>query len=207
MPTARRSARASLVVLLAVVALTAAGCVPEPGPTSSSSPSASASSASPTPSATPTEEPPAALPASCDAIYSAGMLATLQAQVAPLNDPGITMLSSQNVTALDILASGIPTLRCTWGPPSERGIATNVSQIDDDQAAAIRDALLQEGFSEEAFEGGSIYRIQQEMITQDDDLVTMGEQHYLAGSQWVSTRWINAEIPGYTEDIVTTVWG
>ncbi|GAA1934407.1 hypothetical protein GCM10009775_27930 [Microbacterium aoyamense] len=196
---ARRSP-ALVVGALAVLASTVTGCVPEPA----STPSASAI-VSPEP--TPTSDPPVALPTECDEIYSADMLAELEADVPPLDDPGITMLSSQIVTALETLDSGIPTLRCTWGPPSERGIATNVSQIDDAQAASLREALLQEGFSEEEFDGGTIYRIRQETVAQDDALVAMGEEHFIDGTHWVSTRWINAEIAGYTEDIVRTVWG
>ena len=207
MSVVRHPTRGLLIALLAAVALTATACVPEPASSASSSPSSSPTSAAPSPSPTPTGEPDAALPQACSDIYSATMLATLQSDVAPSNDPGVTMLSSQNVEALDMLASGIPTLRCTWGTPSERGIATNVSQIDAAQSSTLRDALLQAGFSEEPFADGEIYRIQQDMIDQDDQVVTLGEAHFLGDGGWVSTRWINAEVPGYTEDVVATLYG
>ena len=58
------------------------------------------------------------------------MLASLNAANPPLNDPGVTMHSTQNVDALELLNSGIPTLRCSWGQPSEYGLATNVSVVD-----------------------------------------------------------------------------
>ena len=45
------------------------------------------------------------------------------------------------------------------------------------------------------------------MITQDDALVVKGEVHYLRGDTWVSTRWINVDPDGYTEDIVASLWG
>lgn len=208
MSAVRRPTRVLLVAMAAAVALTATGCVPEPATSPSAGPSASVSaSPTPTPSPTPTEEPPAALPALCTDIYSAAMLAQLEGGVPPLNDPGIEMLSSQNAVALDLLASGIPTLRCTWGPPSEYGIATNVSQLDATQAAGLREELLQAGFSEEAFAGGAIFRIQQDVLTMDDQVVTLGEVHFIGEGGWVSTRWIDADIPGYTEDIAATVWG
>lgn len=204
----RRTPRIALAALLATVALTATACASSPGAGVSASPSSS-DSAAPTESvsATPTPEPTTAFPADCDAVYSAAMRATLESTVPPLNDPGVTMLSSQNANSLDLLASGIPTLRCTWGVPSEYGIATNVSQIDAAQAGALRESLLQAGFSEEAASGGSIYRLEQRMVTQDDALVTLGEVQYVGEGRWVSTRWIDADIPGYTEDIVATVWG
>ena len=118
---------AAAAAAAAVLCLGLVGCQPEPVPTSAPTPSSSASaSAAPSPSPTgspsPTETAEAgeeiALPAACEQIYSPEMLAALQQRV-PLNDPGITMTSTQNVGALEILTSGIPTLRCTWGAPSE----------------------------------------------------------------------------------------
>ncbi len=206
MSLARRPSHALLAAVLAAVALSASACAPEPAPGASGSPSSSTASPSESASALPTDVP-WALPAACPDIYSAGMLGTLESTVPPLNDPGITMLSSQIVDALELLESGIPTLRCTWGMPSERGIATNVSIVDAEQAATLREVLLQTGFSEESFAGGTIYRIQQDALTQDDDIVTMGETHFVGDGGWVSTRWIDAAVQGYTEDIVSTVWG
>ena len=127
----------------AALCLGLVGCQPEPVPTSAPTPSASASaspSPSPTGSPSPTETAQAgeeiALPTACEQLYSPAMLAALQQRV-PLNDPGITMTSTQNVGALEILTSGIPTLRCTWGAPSETGLATNVSIVDPAQSAAV----------------------------------------------------------------------
>src|SRR5688572_15033779 len=107
---------------VAVVAAVATACQPEPGasptPSDEAAPSATAESPSPTPTRSPspieTNLPDAgfALPDRCEDLYSAEMLASLQAQAPPLNDPGVTMNATQNVEALELLASGIPTMRC-----------------------------------------------------------------------------------------------
>ena len=199
---------AALLLCLGLV-----GCQPEPvpGPSPSASASASASAtASPTATPTPTESPRAAaeidLPTACEQLYSATMLASLQ-QRGPLNDPGVTMTSTQNVGALEILTSGIPTIRCTWGAPSETGLATNVSIVDAAQSAAIADALLNSGFACEPIDGGTVCRFEETVITQDDDQVVLTETHVLRGNAWISTATINFESVGYTEDIVATLWG
>jgi hypothetical protein len=209
-PTASvRLASGSAAALLLCVGLV--GCQPEPapGPSASASTSASASpTATPTP--TPTEPPQAGeeigLPAACEQLYSAAMLASLQ-QRGPLNDPGVTMTSTQNVGALEVLTSGIPTIRCTWGAPSETGLATNVSIVDPAQSAAISDALLNAGFACEPIDGGTVCRFEQTVITQDDDQVLLTETHVLRGNAWVSTATIDFESVGYAEDVVATLWG
>ena len=45
------------------------------------------------------------------------------------------------------------------------------------------------------------------MITQDDEQVTLSETHVLRGNAWISTATIDFESEGYTEDIVSTLWG
>ena len=125
----------------------------------------------------------------------------------PLNDPGVTMTSTQNVDALEILTSGIPTLRCTWGAPSETGLATNVSIVDAAQSAAVVDALAGSGFTCEPIDGGTVCRFERTVITQDDDQVSLTETHVLRGNAWVSTATVDFEAEGYSEDIVATLWG
>lgn len=207
-----RILRASaLAVGLVVVAAALVSCRPEPAP----SPTRTAASAAPdpTPSAEPTTPAPEAsadtediaLPTSCEAIYSPEMLASLNAQNPPLNDPGVTMESSQNVEALELLTSGIPTIRCSWGVPSEHGLATNVSVITPEQAAELETALLAHGFGAEELPPGTAYRIEQRGIDLDDNEYVIGETHFLHGNAWISTRWINFAPAGYTEDIVATL--
>ncbi|TQJ32526.1 hypothetical protein [Microbacterium sp. SLBN-146] len=204
----RRTLIAGAAALMVTGMLTA--CVPEPVPTSSSSaPMPTASSAAPSGSATtePDDGDDLVLPAACEELYSPGMLATLQADIPPMNDPGTTMLSTENAEAIGVIESAEQTIRCSWGPPSERGIATNVTIITPEQRDALFTAFEQSGFSAEDYASGTIHRIQQEMITLDDELVTLGETHYLSGNGWVSTRWIQYLPEGYVEDIVTSLWG
>jgi len=207
---ARVAAGAAAMIVLCLGML---GCQPEPAPSPSASvdpsPSASpAASASPTP--TPTESAQAGedidLPTGCEQLYSPTMLASLQ-QKGPLNDPGVSMTSTQNVDALELLTSGIPTVRCSWGAPSETGLATNVSIVDGAQSAAIAEALANAGFSCESGDGATVCRYAQTMVDLDDDLVELTETHALRANAWVSTATINFESEGYTEDIMATLWG
>ena len=206
--------RATAVAAAAsVLCLGLVGCQPEPVPTSAPTPSSSESpspSPSPTGSPSPSETAQAgeeiALPTSCEQLYSPEMLAALQQRV-PLNDPGITMTSTQNVGALEILTSGIPTLRCTWGAPSETGLATNVSIVDAAQSAAVVDSLAGSGFTCEPIDGGTVCRFERTVISQDDVQVSLTETHVLRGNAWISTATVDFEVEGYSEDIVATLWG
>ncbi|HYI50379.1 MAG TPA: hypothetical protein VEX42_02280 [Microbacterium sp.] len=146
------------------------------------------------------------LPTGCEQLYSSGMLASLQ-QKGPLNDPGVTMTSTQTVDALELLTSGIPTIRCTWGAPSETGLATNVSIVDAAQSAAIATALANAGFACESRDAATVCRYTQTMVDLDDDLVELTETHALRANAWVSTATINFGSEGYTEDIMATLWG
>lgn len=197
--------------LFGVAALLVTGCRPEPGPTPSTSATPSATAETPLPTPTPLETnlPDAGfvLPGSCEGIYSAAMLASLQAANPPLNDPGVTMNATQNVDALELLSSGIPTIRCSWGQPSESGLATNVSVIDAAQAAALTDALRAAGFGCQTMWDGTLCEIAQRTVNLDDQEVEFGETHFLRGDGWVSTAWVNFTPEGYTEDIVSTLWG
>lgn len=204
-----RSRRASSALLvLGVVALMTAACAPEPAPSTSASASTSPTSTpSASPSATPTPDESFGFPASCDDLYSPGMRAALEADVPPLNDAGTTMVSTENAEALEALGAAGQTIRCSWGPPSERGLATNVTVVSAEQSEALAASFAQNGFSTEDVDGGTLHRISQEVITLDDELVKKGEIHYLRDDVWVSTRWINVEPEGYTEDIIASLWG
>lgn len=209
----RRRLRRIVVAGIALAALTAVvtGCRPEPTGTPSSSPSIARTAPTPGPSVAPveTEEPQADfdVPAACEQIYSAAMLAELEAANPPLNDPGVTMLSTENADLLDIIHGGATTLRCSWGKPSEYGLATNVTAIDVDQATAILDALRAAGFGCESLADGTVCRIEQKGVTLDDHEYTRGETHYVGAGGVVTTAWINFAPEGYTEDVVATLWG
>ncbi len=207
LPRARVIAGAAALIVTAAALV---GCQPEPAESPTATPTAT-STATPTPTAEPTVEPttPAsdiALPASCEQIYSPAMLASLNEQNPPLNDPGVTMNSTQVVVALELLDSGIPSIRCSWGRPSESGLATNVSLLDADQSAELLAALQDMGFDCSELEGGTQCTLEREMLNLDDDIVHLGETHYLRGNGWVSTAWVNFAPDGYTRDIVATLW-
>lgn len=206
MPPVRRTLAASvLAVALAAVALT--GCAPggatEPSASTSATPSPEATTISPTPE--PTEEAPSAdisSPGRCEDIYSPEMLASLLATNPPLNDIGVDLYSTNVVEGIEIIDSGAPSLRCTWGGPSEFGLATSVTIVDAAQAQIISDAVLSQGFTCEPYADGKICRIMDE-----NDYATTGETHYFRGNGWISTNWVNFSPEGYSEDIVATLWG
>ncbi len=206
--------RGAMAMLGVAVALLAAGCAPEPAAAPAGSASTATTAAS-RPSAAPTAEPTPgatasddiAVPSACAALYSAEMTATLNAQLPPLNDPGVTLFSSQNSAALELLDSGIPTLRCTWGAPSTAGLATNVSIVGADAARSLQNALAAEGFGCEAVSGGTECSIQKQTIDLDDKLVTTGEVHYFRGNGWICTAYVDVIPDGYTQDIVDVLWG
>ncbi|MBD8022048.1 hypothetical protein [Microbacterium gallinarum] len=209
----RRDASRTLVGAVALIAIAAslAACRPEPEPsatpTRSTTPTTTATA---TPTVTPTPTPTAAafvVPATCEEIYSAGMLATLEDENPPLNDPGVTMLSTQDVDLLEVIDSGLPTLRCSWGQPSEFGLATNVTAVDADQTAFVDEQLRSGGFDCTTLGDGTICSMEQKGVTLDDEEYSSGETHYIGGGGWVSTAWINFNPDGYTEDIVDTLWG
>jgi hypothetical protein len=196
---------------IAVLTVGIVGCQPEPSPTTSATSGSTTSSppTAPSPSPVETELPDAGftLPTSCEQLYSPAMLASLDEQNPPLNDPGVTMSATQNVKALELLASGIPTIRCSWGEPSETGLATNVSVIDAAQSEALLGTLPNEGFACEPFADGTLCHTEQTVVDLDDNVVTIGETHYVRGDGWISTATINFAPDGYTEDIVATLWG
>jgi hypothetical protein len=211
MPFTRRATRLSAVTLIVGV-LALAGCVPEPAPGESASPVPTATagaSATPVESDAPAPPPsaaPAALPGDCLGVYSPQMLSTLESEIPPLNDPGITLLSTQQAPLLELLET-VPTLRCTWGPPSEVGISTNVSAVDEAGAATVLDALVAAGFGCEASGEATVCRIEQRGITLDDVEFRRGETHAVRGGLWIATAWVNVSPDGYTEDILATLVG
>jgi hypothetical protein len=147
------------------------------------------------------------VPESCEQIYSAGMLGELQSANPPLNDPGVTMLSTENADLLEIIHGGAPTLRCSWGMPSEYGLATNVTAVTAEQADAVVAALPAAGFGCETLGEGTVCRIEQRGVTLDDEEYLRGETHYVGAGGLVTTAYINFAPEGYTEDIVATLWG
>lgn len=146
------------------------------------------------------------LPAACPDIYSPAMLATLNSDTPPLNDPGVTLLTTEMTTGLEILDVA-PTIRCSWGLPSGYGLATSVTIVDDEQVSALTQAMLDKGMACEAQDGGTLCRVQGDDREGDTIVASFGETHFLGGNGWVATHWINVSPDGYTEDIISTLWG
>ncbi len=210
----RRTARAAAVALASLaLVVTLSGCKPEPVlPTATPldpSPSATTLPA-PTPTVAPTPPtPPAAdiaLPASCEDVFSADMRATMEASGLPLNDPGLTMLSTELVDGLEIMDTA-PTLRCTWGYPSEVGIATNVTLVSPEETGRLVAAYQGRGLVCEERAGGETRCEARSTSTSELGEMSFGEIEVFRGNAWITTRWLNADVPDYADDIVQTLWG
>jgi len=217
-PTSSLARTLAQVAGAAALALSLAACAPTPFPgvTTGTTPATGAPTATPSdegtfvpiPTPTPTEVRGAdemRMPAACEQAYSAQKLAELQG-IGPLNDPGITLLSSRLAPALELIEGGAPTLRCTWGAPGQPGLSTNITTLDPEQVVTMRWTLLEQGFGCEDAAGGTICSIQSQTVDFDGNLVTQGEIHYLRGDGWIATAWINVDPAGYTEDIAATLW-
>jgi hypothetical protein len=206
-----RTLLAAAAALAAALSLSA--CVPEPGSTRSpsSAPTSPDASGTPTasaePSVAPSDRPQAleiALPDTCDALYSSSMRAALDADLPPLNDPGVTMASTRLEQAREIIESGVPTLRCTWGTASETGLSTNVTILAPEDVPRIQDMLAVNGLSCSDVAGGILCTTQSAAEPQS---AADGESHFLRGNGWVATAWVGQLPDGYIEDVAKTLWG
>jgi hypothetical protein len=218
-----RTASAFAGVALVIAALAACATPPEASvgtaPTTSSPPPAGAalspltasspppSGAALSPSAALSEAAGTALvlPGACEDIYSDAMFAHLTAKAPPLNDPGHTMPSTELAAGRAVLDVA-PTLRCTWGGPSEYGLSTNVTIVDAAQSASIEQAAVQSGMTCKPHAGGTICRTRENQFVGGELYATVGETHYFRDNGWISTHWINFAPEGYTENIVATLW-
>ncbi|MEN2737916.1 hypothetical protein ABCS02_09005 [Microbacterium sp. X-17] len=196
--------RLAAVAGVLLVAAFVTACSPDPGPapvTTDALPPAAADGPTETPTQTPA---PVTLPASCAQLYSPAMFAALP-QTGPLNDPGMQLPSTQITSALVILQSGIPTLRCTWGSPSGKGFSTNASVVSADQATKVQAALDEAGFTCQTQAAGVLCTVSGTTSDLNGQAVTHGETQYLDGALWVTTAWVGALPDGYTQDIVHTL--
>lgn len=196
-------------VAIGCLALALAGCTAEPGPVASTparTPAASqVPSAQPTqPAASPAPSKTAvALPADCQGIYSPGMLQSLNAKNPPLNDPGVTMTATEVVEGLELLSSGAPTMRCSWGVPSDYGLATNVTIVTPAEAAGVITAMRDRGFT--CIESANQTRCERTEKFNDPG-GAVGEAHVFRDNIWVATRWLNFAPEGYTDDIIAQLF-
>ncbi len=196
----RQALTATIAAATIALALTACAPEPEPAATPTGSPSAPAASPTATPSPTPSATP-AALPADCLAAFSPGMQQTLAADALPLNHPGVEMYTTEVAPLLELLAT-VPHLRCTWGAPSEYGLATTIALVDADQAALVVEQLGGAGIACSDEAGATICRTEERGVNLDDVEYARGETHALRDGYWIATAWINVAPAGYTEDIL-----
>lgn len=178
---------------------TSQGAEPDPTPSATSTPTTAPTTSVPT--QTPGEF---TMPASCEQVWSPEALSILSEEAGPLNDPGLTMLSTEVVPALEVL-DAVEALRCTWGVASEVGIATTIAPVDAAQIETIRTALLAEGFTCEERE--VVTRCERSEELTGEAPGATGEVHVLGGGGWAATHWLNADFePQYTDDLIATLW-
>ncbi len=151
------------------------------------------------------------LPASCEALYSPGMLSTLAASGVTLNpawlfDPEI--VSEQHGTLVDDLQPTLNTpnkLTCTWTRPdggSEVGLTTEIVQVTAAQASEISAKLASIGWTRLDELGGVRWVVQRELEGN-----AVGESQFVRDGLWFATQYLNLPINGYTADMVNTVFG
>lgn len=157
-------------------------------------------SARPVPSETPSAGPviTGPNPQSCDQLYSPRMLKILQAGTeTPPASP--TPMDASTSPAILALMTDLPSLDCDWGT-GQTFIFTDVLQVTPEQSAAAVAALKAEKYSCYAEAQGT------RCVKDVDGTGPAGESHFLRGNIWLSTFWQNWPQPGYTNDMVATLW-
>lgn len=188
----------------------------------SATPSASApAQVEPTPSESPSTQAPeaspisvdpniiASAPTSCEAIYSEAMFSSLRALDLPLNDPLLAESTGTALPELNHMLQTDPGLHCSWGLPSELGINTNVRVVDAAESQQILDVLTAQGAQCAEQDGGTLcnlVHVGPGIEDWQEGDARAGENHFLRGNIWIATHWGTVEMPGYTQDIVRTLW-
>lgn len=145
------------------------------------------------------------LPRDCATLFDEDFIQMMEEGHAPLNDPGLSMSSTSLERGQALLATH-EHLRCTWGVPSEVGMATTVMIVSNEKAQAVM---------EEAAGGdflcGTISATERRCDFYETGASEMGgyswgEEHVWRGNAWIATRWLNLDVPGYTDGIVAALW-
>ena len=137
-------------------------------------------------------------PQSCDQLYSPRMLKILQdGTETPPASP--TPMDASTSPAILALMKDLPALNCDWGT-GQTFIFTDVLQVTPEQSAAAVAALKAEKYSCYAETQGT------RCVKDVDGIGPAGESHFLRGNIWLSTFWQNWPQPGYTNDMVATLW-
>lgn len=186
---------------VAVAGLALAACSSGPG-----SPGDPSEPPAPEPTETSEEQAAFSMPEECEQAYSSEILDSFEsADGFPLNDPSLTMASTEVPDAAELLDQ-VESLRCTWGAAGEVGVATTIAEIDGDQEQELRDALDAEGFEC----AGDAPEVCSREESGDDDAggYAVTEYHLIGGGGWVATHDLNTGVePDYSDSIAATLWG
>lgn len=196
-----------------------AGCAGSPAPTTigpSAMPSAtSTDNPTATPASTPATTPPtsptatAALPTSCDRIYSPAFFQSLQVAAGRLElNPswtevdGAASLGTKNPGLLPLLEAR-DRLDCFWASPSGAGgvgLTTSVSLISPEELDGLISTATSSGYVCESQEQGTRCS-----TSHHDDTASGGETQFFGGGLWIATFWVEFGPDGYTDDVVATI--
>ncbi len=195
-----RTSHRSVIVLglLGAAGLALAACAPDPAP---SDPAPT----EPDPVESSEEAVAFTVPSECESAYGEDILGALEgAEGFPLNDPSLTMASTEVERAAEVL-DGVESLRCTWGMAGEVGIATTIAEIGEEDEQALRDALAGEGF--ECTDEVPAVCSRSEAGDDEAGGFAVTETHLIGAGGWVATQDLNAQVePDYSASIAATLW-
>ncbi len=189
-----------------VLALALTGCGPAASPEPSPTPTESVTT--PPPSEEPSPEPPSediALPRDCTDVFSLAFISEMESYYMPLNHPDVLMEPTRLVQGQSVLARE-PALHCTWGAPSEVGVATVIALVSPAQSAAIIADARANGFT-----CGPVSDVETRCTifeSEEDEfgLYIWGEEHVLRGNAWIATSQLNFDLGSYTDNLVLSLW-
>jgi hypothetical protein len=162
----------------------------------------------PDPVATPVATDPR-LPASCDELFSPGVVSAANAAGLVLNpewsvgtDPA--GLSLQDPTLAAMLADQ-PSIDCRWLSPnggSGVGIRSVIAVVTAEEAAALNGQFAALGYRPQNELGGTRY-----FFEANAGGTPYGESHIVRDGIWFATHWLSYGPRGYTADMVTNYFG
>jgi hypothetical protein len=160
-------------------------------------------------SLTPTNPAGGPTPASCDEIYSAGMMETFSETHALNPAWTATAEPATRIGTLDPELTGFITaaqhLTCVWADPvggSGSGLVTNVVFVTEEQNIAARERL--EAIAQSCYDELEGFRCVMQSDTDGEG--SAGESHFLRDGIWLATSYVNAGPSGYTHDLIGTIW-
>ena len=204
---------AALAVVLGLALLAPRGATDAAStstPTTTPAPTSAAPSTAPPPAPEPEPAPVGVvIPASCDGIYTRDWSADLAPRVlnpAWIDDPssGFKRLGSNDVGLVTML-EGTTQLECNWVPEGQGGhvfLVTSVASLTPEQQGSTLDHLATTGMECYDESGGTRC-----VVEGEEGGETWGESHFIREGIWIATRWGGSGPAGYTQDIVTALFG